>query len=141
MLTHSPLGTTATSTLSGCSTLQSSTENPPYSLWSLFTRNSKWCGRGVRMEGGVPRGEEPDSEPKNFHLSKQAGESHGNSESNSERAPLCSQHREAEIPLTAAGRAKNTAHKGTQRLSNVCSNHELDGGQNTLIACPNTQKH
>lgn len=57
------------------------------------------------------------------------------------RARLCSQHRDAEIPSTAARRAKNTAHKGTQRLSNVCSNHELDGGQNTLIVCPNTQKH
>lgn len=51
------------------------------------------------MEGGVPRVEKPDSERKNFHLSKQAGRrerereskkervSHGNSESNSERAP------------------------------------------------------
>lgn len=26
------------------------------------------------MEGGVPRVEGPDSEPKNFHLSKQAAE-------------------------------------------------------------------
>lgn len=47
------------------------------------------------------------------------------------------EHQEAEIPSTAAGGAKNTAHKG---LSNVYSNHELDGGQNTLIVCPNTQK-
>lgn len=93
------------------------------------------------MEGGVPRVEEPDSEPKNFHLSKQAGESHGNSESNSGRAASYSQHREAEIPSTAVGGAKTTAHKGAQRLSNVYSNHELDGGQNTLIVCPNTQKH
>lgn len=89
------------------------------------------------MEGGVPRGEEPDSEPKNFHLSKQAGESHGNSESNSERAPLYSQYREAEIASTASGGAKNTAHKG---FSNLYSNHELDRGQNTLIVCPNTHK-
>lgn len=44
------------------------------------------------MEGGVSRDEELDSNPKNFHLSKQTGESHGNSESNSESAPLCSQH-------------------------------------------------
>lgn len=93
------------------------------------------------MEGGVPRGEEPDSEPKNFHLSMQAGESHGNSESNSQRAPLCSQHREAESPSTAAEGAKNTVHKCTERLSNVYYNHELDRGQNTLIVCPNRQQH
>lgn len=74
------------------------------------------------MEGGVPRVEEADSEPKNFHLSKQAGESHRNSESNSMKAPLYSQSREAETPLCL--RAKNKAHKGTQRLFN--SNHELE---------------
>lgn len=93
------------------------------------------------MEGGVPGGEEPDSEPKNFHLSTQAGESHGNSESNSGRAASYGQHGEAEISSTAAGGAKTTAHKGTHRLSNVYSNHELDGGQNTPIVGPNTQKH
>jgi len=93
------------------------------------------------MKGGVPEGEEPDSEPKNVHLSKQAGESHGNSESNSGRALLCSQHRAAEILSTAAEGAKNTAHKGTERLSNGYCNHELDGGQNAMIVCPSTQKH
>lgn len=41
---------------------------------------------GVRMEGGVPWVEKPDSKRKNFHLSKQEGESHGNSEFNSKRA-------------------------------------------------------
>lgn len=44
-------------------------------------------------------------------------------------------------PLLLLEGAKTTAHKGAQRLSNVYSNHELDGGQNTLIVCPNTQKH
>lgn len=91
----------------------------------------------MRKEGGVPRAEQPDSNPMNFHLSKQTGESHGNSESNSERASLCSQHRETEIPSAAAEGAENT--KGTEALSNL--NHELDGGQKTLIVCPNTQKH
>ena len=61
------------------------------------------------MEGGVPEGEEPDSEPKNSHLSQQAGESHGNSESNSGRA---------EIPSTAAAAAgqkpqRTMAHTGS----------------------------
>lgn len=78
------------------------------------------------MEGGVPRGEEPDNQPKNFHLSEQAGESNGNSESNFVKAASYSQFLEAEIPSTAAGGVKNTADKGTQRLFNMYSNHELD---------------
>lgn len=68
------------------------------------------------MEGGVPRGEEPDSEPKNFHLSEQAGETNGNSESNSVRAASYSQCREAEIPSTAAGGAETTADRHTGAL-------------------------
>lgn len=62
--------------------------------------------------------------------------------SRTQRAPLYSQHsRGAQIPSTAVEGAKDTAHKGAQRLSNVYSNHELDVGQNTLIVCTNTQKH
>lgn len=95
----------------------------------------------MRIEGGVPRGEEPDSQPKNFHLSEQAGESNGNSESNFVRVASNSQYIEAEIPYTAAGGAKTTVDKGMQRVSNVYSNHELDRGQNTLIVCSNTQKY
>lgn len=92
------------------------------------------------MEGGVPRGEEPDSEPKNFHLSEQAGETNGNSESNSVRAASYSQCREAEIPSTAAGGQKPQL-TGTQGLSDAYPNHVLDGGQNNLIVGPNTQKY
>lgn len=86
------------------------------------------------MEGGVPRVERPDSKRKNFHSSKQAGESHGNSESRNSAATDV--ERPSSLPLLLEGQKnhtqKNRAHKGTQRLSNVYSNHELDRGQNTL---------
>lgn len=90
------------------------------------------------MEGGVPRVEEADSEPKNFHLSKQAGESHRNSESNSMKAPLYSQGREAETPRAASGpKTKLTkAHRGSSILIMSWSEDE-----NTLIVCPATHKH
>jgi len=89
------------------------------------------------MEERVPRAEGPDREPKNFHLSKQAGESHGNSESNSMRVTPCK--RRLRSPLWLLKEERNQAHKGTQGLFNT--NHDLEGGQNTLIVCPNTQKH
>lgn len=68
------------------------------------------------MEGGVPRVEEADSEPKNFHLSKQAGESHRNSESNSMKAPLYSQGREAETPLELLEGQKQSSQRHTEAL-------------------------
>lgn len=75
------------------------------------------------MEGGVLRVEEPDSKPKNFHLSKQAGERHGNSESNSQRAAARSQHTDPPFLLQLKGQS-NKAHKSSRRHFNA--NHELE---------------
>lgn len=69
----------------------------------------------MRTEGGVPRGEEADGAPKNFHLSERAGESDGNSESDSVRAASYGQRRASEIPSAAAGGAKTTADRGSAR--------------------------
>lgn len=73
------------------------------------------------MEGGVLRGEKSDSEPKNFHLSEQAGERSGNSESNSERVASLSQLQRGSDPLGCCWRGKNPQLTKTQRGSQMCA--------------------
>lgn len=96
----------------------------------------------MRTEGGVPRGRGGRHGAGELPFIRV---SDGNSEWDPWRVETRSQWeaKGAEVPLRPPPPPllpgqETTADRRSQRLSTGYSNHELDGGQNSLILCPNT---